>query len=303
VRESPTLARQAELLSEELIDRAAETALRRRIDAVERPATSARTLVLALLVMGPVLLTGPAVIAAGVLLLLGGGFGQILGGVLLLLLGFLSHPRREQRADPVVTLEADRAPRTFALVSTIAEARGAPHVRALTITSTVSARVDVLGWRRRRTISLGAPLWVGLEPSARVALLSHEVAHLARRELVVVRLGRRALATLDEWWQLFGGQRSIEDVKPDSERNAMSWGMRLMWAPLRLPTAWYHRVLVRRLAPLCTTGELLADLDAVALAGREGATAMLDAYLSGGTSEVALSRARQTHVDLEAALQ
>jgi hypothetical protein len=145
-------------------------------------------------------------------------------------------------------------------------------------------------------------LWVGLEPSARVALVAHELAHLARRDLVVVRLGRRALATLDEWWQLFGGQRSIEDVKPDSERNALSWGLRLMWAPLRLLTGWYHRALVRRLAPLCASGEMQADLDALALAGRDGTMGMLDAHLSAGTVEIALSRARQRRTDLEAEL-
>jgi hypothetical protein len=252
--------------------------------------------------MLPVLLVGPVAVVGGATLLLRGSFGSVLSGALLLLLGYLSHPRREPRVDPVAVLDGTQAPATFALLGTITDSLKGPRVHDLAISSEGRAHMDVLGWRRRRTLTLGAPLWVGLDPAARVALLTHELAHLARRELVVVRLGRRALATLDEWWQLFGGQRSIEDVKPDSERNALSWGLRLMWAPLRLVTGWYHRALVTRLAPLCTAGELLADHDALALAGRDGAVTMLDAHLATGTVEIALSRARQTHSDLEAEL-
>lgn len=224
-------------------------------------------------------------------------------GWLLLVLAIVSRPRAGRPVESVGTAVPGTAPETFRLLENVCTHIGAPTVHELRITSLLETSTEVVGLRRRRVLNVGAPLWASMGPEARVALLTHQVAHLKHRELVVARWTRRSLVTLQEWWLVLGGQRNIEDVNPTSERNAQSWLLQVGLSPLRAIVMAYYRLVVTSVAPLCQRGERLADLDALEAGGRAGALGMLDGLMGAGSMEVALTRARLTRTDLETALR
>jgi heat shock protein HtpX len=68
-------------------------------------------------------------------------------------------------------------PRLFALLDRAAESLLAPPIDDVVINHEANASYERLGWRRRRVLTLGLPLFLSLEPPERIALLGHEIAH------------------------------------------------------------------------------------------------------------------------------
>jgi Zn-dependent protease with chaperone function len=104
--------------------------------------------------------------------------------------------RRPPPGGPVLSRAA--APELFALIDEVAAASRTPTVDHIVIGPDYNASYLKLS-PRRPTIAIGLALWAALDPSERVALLGHELAHRVnadlRRDLVV----SGALATLANW--------------------------------------------------------------------------------------------------------
>jgi Zn-dependent protease with chaperone function len=94
------------------------------------------------------------------------------------------------------------APGLYDVLDEVAAALSGHRVDVVVLTADFNAGLATLGLRRRRMLSLGVPLWTTLGPSARVALLSHELAHDVNGDGQRRILPASALASLQEWYSM-----------------------------------------------------------------------------------------------------
>jgi Zn-dependent protease with chaperone function len=72
-----------------------------------------------------------------------------------------------------------------------------------------NASFATVGWRRRRELTIGLPLWSVLEPDEQVALLGHELGHCVTGDpLRGVYVGA-AVSTLSQWCDLLRPRRAM----------------------------------------------------------------------------------------------
>ena len=71
----------------------------------------------------------------------------------------------------------DDAPELFGVLDQIAAEVGAKPVHAVIADGQWNASYSSVGWRRRRVVTLGLPLWEVLSADQKVAVLGHEFAH------------------------------------------------------------------------------------------------------------------------------
>jgi Zn-dependent protease with chaperone function len=69
------------------------------------------------------------------------------------------------------------APHLFALLDQVAAEVGARPVHAVIADGNWNASYGAVGWRRRRVVTIGLPLWDALPADQKVAVLGHEFAH------------------------------------------------------------------------------------------------------------------------------
>lgn len=99
------------------------------------------------------------------------------------------------------TLRRAEAPELFSLLDDIAKMLDAPAVNGIHVDGHYNAYVSELQ-NKERILEIGAPLWLALTPKERVALLSHELAHLMNRDTANSRLIYKAHGTLGRWYDL-----------------------------------------------------------------------------------------------------
>lgn len=121
----------------------------------------------------------------------------VLPGVAVLALALPSVGRLPE--DLVVPEE--QAPALYALVRDVAAAAGTPAPDVVAVDLSMNAAVAHLGWRQRSVLVIGMPFWLTMSREARVAVLAHEVGHLAngdplrlRQTLPARTFGARAVA-------------------------------------------------------------------------------------------------------------
>ena len=69
------------------------------------------------------------------------------------------------------------APALFTLLDAVAAEAGAKPAYAVITTADWNAAYGAVGWRRRRVVTLGLPLWDALAADQKVAVLGHEFGH------------------------------------------------------------------------------------------------------------------------------
>jgi Zn-dependent protease with chaperone function len=149
----------------------AEEVIRRGPHRPRLTLSTSMALAVAVAVFGVTLGTaalGIALIAAGSVI------GAILG-LFFLLLAWVIRPRFPRLDEP--SLGRHDLPRLFALLDRVAAALSAPPVDYVVITGDLNAAYGQYGWRRRRVVFLGLPLFLSLDADERVALIAHEVSH------------------------------------------------------------------------------------------------------------------------------
>ena len=169
-----------------------------------------------------------------------------------------------------VVVSREDAPRLWSLVDEVASAVGTAPPVVLALSTDLNAYVMRTGWRWRRTLVLGLPLWAVEEPQERVALLGHELGHFKGRD--VGRGFLVGLATHAVW-------RLVQVLWPDQlEEQPLdhdyTWLMLLtneIRRLLALPPLGLLYVLDRLRVRSSQRAEYLADLAAARAAGPEAA--------------------------------
>jgi heat shock protein HtpX len=145
----------------------------------------------------PVLALSPACLAlAAYLVATGLPSGPVLA-VFLVVLALLIRPRVPRLSRDAWVMERSSAPKLFGLLDQIAAAANAPVPHTVVLYLGTNAFVGVLGLRRR-LLAIGLPLWAGLAPQQRVALLAHEMGHLVNHDIRRGRTVGLARCTLSE---------------------------------------------------------------------------------------------------------
>lgn len=196
-----------------------------------------------------------------------------------------------RRPDPdVLTLLPEQAPGLHEVVSVLAGRVGAPTPARVHVGTADNAWVHLPLTARRPELTIGLQLWARLDWDERTALLGHELAHLAGRDLPsrrVVLLGRHLLVrTVLVLWP---GAYDLSGLR--EEMRHWGWGTSNQVPRLLEQVA----AMVQRVAALPALGTLLlldvlegaagqrreyaADLGAARLAGSRATSSLLTGLL------------------------
>jgi Zn-dependent protease with chaperone function len=229
------------------------------------------------------------------LVVLAAGWPMKLVGIFLLVLAFGARPRVGKRPTHSGLLTPESAPALFGLLTCVAQQTDAPLPDEVLINSSFNASAARIGLRRRALV-IGAPLWQAAPLQSRVALIGHELGHFAHRDLTRTLWVGSALGTLDWWRSVFG------EIKPGaSERRFYRlWGGRssadvrlvsiIVFTPIRAMITAYAHLILRVNAAAHRRQEYLADLDAISVAGSQGAIALFDTVLARKSVDAAITR-------------
>ncbi len=252
----------------------------------------------------PVHLAAPVILAAAgwVLVSTDGPLATLLA-VVLMLAAVGSWPRRARRFDPAASLTASQAPATFAVLDRVSAQVGAPRLHRLDLTPGLASRVRRSGLLRRPVLEVGAVGWAALSDQGRVAMVAHEMGHLARAELRWERITGRAEDVLEEWRLIAGGEHPRRAGDAEDARRFVTSVSAVLLAPVRAVVVLWSRSLLRLQAPITAQGELVADASAARTAGVAALHEVWDLGLGAATWETALTRGLSGHEDLLACLR
>ncbi|WP_328329140.1 M48 family metalloprotease [Kribbella sp. NBC_00382] len=90
---------------------------------------------------------------------------------------FLLRPRAHRLGPESHLVHREQAPRLFGLLDEIATKIGTRKVGLIELSPYPRIGFIKVGWRFTPVISIGLPLWAGLGPQERVAVLAHELGH------------------------------------------------------------------------------------------------------------------------------
>jgi Zn-dependent protease with chaperone function len=218
-------------------------------------------------------------LGVGLWLLLGGdNWPQRALGCLCLLVpaAVLPRPGRASHGTDV----SETAPETIALVAEIAEVVGGPRPTSVWISDDLNAMVTT-GAVRGRALVVGAPLWVACSPQARVAVIAHELGHLANRDLIRGRYVSAAAEGVLAWLDILTPWSPHEEHLLAAGEVGVGRGaiVRVLTWPVRAALMTYLRVLHRANTSAHRRQEHYADLAAVRAAGTAGAVDALETML------------------------
>jgi Zn-dependent protease with chaperone function len=117
-------------------------------------------------------------------------------------LAILMRPRLGSLPKRFPVLTRTDAPALFQLMDRISATLRARTVYWIAVDLDYNFSTAIVGFRRRRLITVGLPLWTILSPAERVAILAHEVAHDTNGDLshsLVVGSALEILSTLSRW--------------------------------------------------------------------------------------------------------
>lgn len=228
----------------------------------------------------PVHLVSLVVVGAATFVLVAGeGVWAWLVGAFLLLLAWITRPRiRIHAGADTILADTASAPELVALVGEVCRLAGARPPAEIRFDQDFNAYVAPLGLHRRQLV-LGAPLWAALGPQERVALLGHEVGHLAHGDLLSGQYVGGAHDTLLAW---------VELLKPDSWDTLVA---HVGFAPPRWLVGGYLQLFELANATSRRRQELYADLTGVLAGGTAAAVALHEITMVTEALDVVANRA------------
>ncbi|WP_409344024.1 M48 family metalloprotease [Paenibacillus sp. MBLB4367] len=167
---------------------------------------------------------------------------------------------------------ADRGeyPALYKAVDAVADALHAPRVHGIVINYAYNASFALSGWRRRRLLTVGIPLFAALSTEEKLAIIAHEMGHNANKDIsrglfvgtVLYSLGRlyTAVYPKTDYSGLIGWLAPLLGWV----RELLSQAILFVWFLLGI-TVW--REMQR--------AEYAADYAAAAVVGRESAVSAL----------------------------
>ena len=176
--------------------------------------------------------------------------------------GFVLRPRPERPRSKGLVPRND-ATTLYAVCDEVASALKTAPIDVLVIDERFNAEWAILGWRRRRTLTLGLPLLALLPPQPRVALIAHELAHARNGDSTRGFFVGSALNALADWCVMLGPQEDgIVTTGAEPFVNGVLWLVsRPIWWLLLLELHLLQRDSQR--------AEYLADLLAAEVAGAD----------------------------------
>lgn len=196
----------------------------------------------------------------------------ILGGLVLLLVTWIFRPRTPRLPDGV--LPRAQFPALYAVADRVAEQLGMRPLDGIFVEHDYNASFYRYGWRRRRMLGLGLPLWLVLEPQERVALIGHELGHDRSGDATRGRFVGGAIETLQSWHDILRPRRLAEG----------EWGLAaILGLPLQLALLalayiplWGSYLLALLFYRDKQRAEYRADLFGATISGTAAALAMLE---------------------------
>ena len=237
--------------------------------------------------------------------------GIVLAAIVLTLTAAF-RPRVIQLPPGAQLVARDSAPHLYDVLDRLTTATGTPPIRAVAVTTEPVISVDRIGWRYRRTLQLGMPLWSGLNPQERIAAVAHEAYDdkLAIHEYVV-RGAREILGRLNESFR----PGPLDEVRYDVVRRASGNDLVIVGttddqvvnyyltkfanAVFGPPVRGYRRLLDRLNFAGRQRTEYLNDRKTAELAGSEAAAGALERSLLADTTYRALERAIRFNTGIE----
>lgn len=211
-------------------------------------------------------------------------------------LALVLRPRVQHLHPEAHVVDRDQAPTLFALLDQIATAIGTKPITAVVVDAIPNVYSARIGWRFRPVVGLGLPLWVGLRPQERVALLAHEFGHgkhgdarhgwvVSSAESVLWELRQTfSEQPLDQYRQTLADQMWV-DPTPASAIT------RMLNATVGAAVRSYSWLLNKVALRSSQRSEYLADLRSAEIAGSDAAAWALERSLLGDVSYRALERA------------
>lgn len=222
--------------------------------------------------------------ATALVVLGGGGWWQWAEAAFLLAVAWMTRPRIGGPHEDTILVDLDRTPTLRALVGEVAALLGTRPPAEIRVDQDVNAYVQP---RRRggARLVLGAPLWAAYSPQARVALLGHELGHLAHGDLLRFRYVSSAHGTLLRWIEL------LDPLGTEVFEHDTPLLVRAFLAPPRWLVTGYLRLLWAVNAAASRRQELYADLASALAAGTAGAVDSLEVDLVQDAVDAAANRA------------
>lgn len=125
------------------------------------------------------------------------------GGVLGLIcfgIAWVLRPKVEQK--PKDLLSREEYPTLYKLVDEISTEMGTSTVDGIEVTPRFNAGIHQYGWRRKKILSIGLPLFLILSGQEKAALIGYEVAHGANGNPNRGFIVRHAIRALNNWYYL-----------------------------------------------------------------------------------------------------
>ena len=263
------------------LDARVATALDQRLLArISSGRESGLSRALACLLVTPVHLVSLLVVAAAVaMVVLGEGWWSWVVAAFLLLVAWFTRPTLLAPAVPGTQLvDQAAAPALTHLVAEICTLAGTRPPEEIRVMSDYNAAVARRGLRGRQLV-IGAAMWAAQRPQERLAVLGHEVGHLAHGDLLSGGYVGGGYRTLAGWAAL---------LRP-ADRDAV-W-LHLLMAPPRWLVLGYLRGLHAVNSTARRRQELYADLTSALVAGTDAAVSSLELDLLQDAFDVAANRA------------
>lgn len=281
----PLSARVSGAMNRRLVDALAAAGRRRRFSLGSIAVYSLATAVH--VVTACFLLAGLALLVTGE-----GWIARVLGGLCLLVV--VAVAPKFVRTDRGADLST-AAPQLRELVDEIGAVVASPRPTSIHVSHHLEVHVSV-GPLGGRALTIGAPLWVVCSPAARVAMIAHELGHLAGRDLLHGRYVAAAYSALVSWHDIFS-PRNFRDQAAWDYGLPLSPGTIFIYAlmsPVRATLRTYLRLMDLANGPAQRRRELYADLAAVRAAGTDGTVDLLETVLGADGIVVTANRTAVT---------
>jgi heat shock protein HtpX len=129
-----------------------------------------------------------------------GRFWFVLFGLFLLGLSWVTRPRFGKLEKHETIVSREEHPALYKIVDDLCGAAGVRPIDGIIIDQQFNASVTTIGLRGKKILTIGLPLFTILPKEERLALLGHEVGHIANRDLGRSVFVGGAITTLTTWY-------------------------------------------------------------------------------------------------------
>ncbi|MGU3470786.1 M48 family metallopeptidase [Paenibacillus sp. D51F] len=123
-------------------------------------------------------------------------------GMLMVAIQIITVPRLGS-VDKKGLISREDYPTLYRVVDAVSDSLGTSRVYGVQINEEFNASFTQLGWRGRKVITLGLPLFAICSPQEKIALIAHETAHGANHDVTRNRYVWSAYIAAEQWYYFF----------------------------------------------------------------------------------------------------